>query len=141
MQAAGATPALLVLLVDDCPIQRMLTSAVLHQWGITPTLACAGEEAVRIAREQEFDLILMDIEMPGMGGFAASKRIRQIERERQRRARASIVACTGLPLPLDKVMMRRSGMNDALQKPCPASALGDCLHRWCAGKLASARMH
>lgn len=66
-----------VLVVDDNPVNRDLVCAVLRAFGAEMTEAPDGEAAVRLASNEPFDVILMDLRMPGMGGEAATRRIRQ----------------------------------------------------------------
>lgn len=128
--------SLQVLLVDDCPFQRVLTAMLLGRLGITPITASDGDEAIRLEGSQDFDLILMDIQMPGMDGFEATRRIREAEIRRERPRPVPVIAYTACYLPLDAASMKQSGMNDAMQKPCDATAMRDCLVRWCADKVA-----
>ena len=79
-----------VLLVDDCPLQRLLGLAFLSRWHITPDIAGGGREAVLLAREQDFDMILMDLDMPEVDGFAATTGIREQERSMGRRKRVPV---------------------------------------------------
>jgi CheY-like chemotaxis protein len=128
--------SLLVLLVDDCPFQRVLTADLLARWGIEPTTAADGEEAIQLDGYQDFDLILMDIQMPGINGFETTRRIREAQSRRQSAPLVPVVAYTASPLPLDPELMKRSGIDDVVQKPCDASTMSDCLARWCAGKFS-----
>ncbi len=120
-----------LLLVDDCRINRMLVTAVLTRWGIVPTIACDGEQAVHIAERQRFDIVLMDLLMPVMDGVVATAKIRQAERENPRRAQVPIVAYTSLDLAADPMRMARIGWTAVLPKPCSAISLRACLARWC----------
>ena len=64
----NARGSLRLLLVDDCRTNRMLVTAVLTRWGVVPTMACNGEQAVLISERQDFYIVLMDILMPVMDG-------------------------------------------------------------------------
>ena len=125
-----------VLVVDDCPVNRLLACAALSQWGISPKIACNGEEAVRLACEQSFDLILMDLTMPVMDGFAATRAIRRFERARPFRPAVPVVAYTAEDMPMRDALLHRSGLNGWLSKPCDQLTMTLCLERWCAGLLA-----
>jgi CheY-like chemotaxis protein len=127
-----AAPAVVrLLLVDDCRLNRMLVTAVLTRWRIVPTIACDGEQAVRITERQAFDIILMDMMMPVMDGVAATTRIRQAERENPLRRPVPIVAYTSLDLGADPMRLAQIGLTAILPKPCSASSLQACLARWC----------
>jgi CheY-like chemotaxis protein len=131
----AAQHALRLLLVDDCRVNRMLVTAVLTWWGIVPTMACNGSQAVIIAERQRFDIVLMDILMPVMDGVVATTKIRRAERENPLRAQVPIIACTSLDLGTDPVWLNRVGLSAVLPKPCNATSLRACLSRWCPDKF------
>lgn len=138
--ARSAAPlAMRLLLVDDCRLNRMLVTAVLTRWGIVPTIACDGEQAVHIAERQNFDIVLMDLLMPVMDGVVATAKIRQAERENPQRAQVPIVAYTSLDLGADPMRMARVGWTAVLPKPCSAFTLGACLTRWCPDRFLGHR--
>ncbi|MEO8525977.1 MAG: response regulator [Caldimonas sp.] len=124
-----------VLLVDDCPVQLLLGCVLLARWKIVPALAADGLEAVLLAREQEFDLLLMDVEMPVMDGLAATRRIRQHERECHGARRVPVVAYTGSASTLVPREWLDSGMDAVLDKPSSELIMGECLERWCPDKV------
>lgn len=102
-----------------------------------PQIARDGFEAVLLAGEQDFDIILMDVDMPVMNGLEATARLRQNER-RARRARAvPVVAYTAGARALDEGSWRRCGMSAVLNKPADAFEMGECLARWCASRFAA----
>ena len=122
--------SLRVLLVDDCPIQQLLSSALLSKWGIRPEFASDGLEAVLLAGEQRFDLILMDIQMGVLDGVAATTRIRLNER-RNGTGEVPIVAYTAEPIPDCQRAWADAGITASLAKPCQPAEMGECLMRWC----------
>jgi CheY-like chemotaxis protein len=73
----GTLARLCVLAVDDNRMNRALLAANLQPLAVDLTLASNGDEAIRLSRMQRFDVILMDVHMPGLNGFEASKMIRQ----------------------------------------------------------------
>jgi CheY-like chemotaxis protein len=123
-----------VLVVDDCEVNRLLACAMLARWGIAPVVASDGEEAVCLVRQQPFDLVLMDVDMPGLDGMLATEQIRRFEREQAAVTQVPVVAYTGCAFA-DESRLRESGMSDLLKKPCSASAMAECLLRHCAGKF------
>jgi CheY-like chemotaxis protein len=124
-----------VLLVDDCPLQRLLGLALLSRWKITPELANDGGEAIYLAGEQEFDIILMDLDMPLVDGFAATQSIRRQERLAGHRTRVPVVAYTANDSASSDGHWFHSGMNAVLVKPSMAADMGECLRRWCPRSL------
>jgi CheY-like chemotaxis protein len=124
-----------VLLVDDCPLQRLLGLALLSRWRITPEVAGDGREAIILAAEQDFDIILMDLDMPLVDGFAATQSIRKQERSCKRRKRVPVVAYTANDSASSEHGWSDSGMDAVLVKPSVAAVMGECLRRWCPDRL------
>jgi CheY-like chemotaxis protein len=127
--------SLRVLVVDDCRENRILVSAVLGQWGITPAIACNGAQAVQILGRQDFDIVFMDLFMPVMDGMAATAKIRQAEREEPGRAQVPIVAYTSLDLNADPIHLSRVGLTAVLAKPCSPTTMQSCLALHCPDKF------
>ena len=130
-----ARQGLRLLLVDDCRAQRLMVAAMLARWGIVPTMACNGAQAVILAARTGFDIVLMDLLMPVMGGVSATAEMRQAERQQGVRGRVPIVACTSLDLATDPGWTARVGFSAVLRKPCTVGALQKCLARWCPDKF------
>jgi CheY-like chemotaxis protein len=122
-----------VLVADDNPANLGDARELLGRWGITPMLAADGAEAVALACQAGFDLILMDLQMPVLDGLAATKQIRLFERE-QSRARTPVLAYTSYAI--DARILRDCGIDGVLEKPCSPSALQGCLSHWCASTNA-----
>jgi CheY-like chemotaxis protein len=129
-----------VLFVDDCPLQRLLGLALLSRWEITPELASDGREAILLAGDHDFDIILMDLDMPVVDGFAATESIRQQERTTERQRRVPVVAYTANYSASTEGHWFRSGMDAVLAKPSAAADMGECLRRWCPGSLVFDRL-
>lgn len=119
-----------VLVVDDNPVNLMVMSALLQSRGVVPVLAADGAEAVALARESRFDLILMDLQMPVLDGWEATAAIRRFERACSRPA-APVISYSSMSL--GAASLARHGMNGSLDKPCNDHALEECLLRWCPG--------
>lgn len=126
-----------VLVVDDSRANRMLVAAVLARWGIVPTIACNGAQAVRIVGQQDFDIVLMDILMPVMDGVVATAKIRQFERENPGRPQVPIVAYTSLDLSANPAHLNRIGLTAVLAKPCSATTLQSCLTLHCPDRFSA----
>ncbi|WP_371324067.1 response regulator [Dechloromonas sp. ZY10] len=105
-----------VLLVEDHPTNQKLALGLLDKWGHRAQLAQNGVEAVEAFRRGRFDLILMDMQMPVMGGIEATRRIRALEAERGQ-ARTPILAMTAAAMVDDRNACLAAGMDDYLAKP------------------------
>lgn len=128
--AVREASSLRVLVVDDCSLQRLLASVLLSRWGIRPELASDGMEAVLMAGERPYDLILMDIQMGVLNGVVATKRIRKNER-RYGSGEVPIVAYTSEPIAASECACAEAGFTAFLAKPCQAAEMGECLQHWC----------
>ena len=104
-----------LLLVEDNRTNRTLVGAMLKREPIELSMACDGAEAVRAFEEGAFDMILMDLSMPGMDGFEATRRIRAIEGDQ--RWRTPIVALTANVMDGDRARCIEAGMDGFLAKP------------------------
>jgi len=116
-----------ILAVDDHPANLKLVCTLLEDLGIEAVAASSGMEAVTRAAEENFDLIFMDIQMPGMSGIDATRAIRDQEREGRR---VPIIALTAHALADEREMMLREGMNDYLTKPLQEEQLVRIIQRW-----------
>ena len=123
-----ALAATRVLVVDDEPVQQLITRARLAEFGITPIQAVDGAEAVALACELPFDFILMDLQMPVLDGLTATKQIRQFEQE-HKRPRVPVVAYS--TSDCSEAYVRDFGVDGVLEKPCSSVALRESLLRWC----------
>jgi len=117
-----------VLVVDDNPVNLMVVSALMEARGFVPLLASDGAEAVALACELHFDLILMDLQMPILDGLGATAAIRRFEADASRPA-VPVIAYSGLSP--GQAALTAKGMNGSLNKPCDDQELEDCLVRWC----------
>ncbi|HEX2115253.1 MAG TPA: ATP-binding protein [Alphaproteobacteria bacterium] len=139
-EAAGAVPTMQddrtastpahILVVDDSPMNQMLTQALLVKAGHEVDLAADGAQAVAAATRRQYDLVLMDIQMPVMDGIEAARRIRALGGALET---VPIVALSASVLPGELEKCRAAGMNDHLAKPIDRNALLSMVARW-AGK-------
>lgn len=105
-----------VLLVEDSPPNVFVASIILENLGYRFEVAINGEEALEKVKARPFDLILMDVQMPGLDGFSATQLIRAHEAENGMK-RVPIIGVTAYALSGDKDKCLKSGMDDYLSKP------------------------
>lgn len=122
-----------VLLVEDNKVNQEVARRLLLTLGIASVLAEDGQRAVEAVKSSEFDLVLMDCQMPVMDGYETTRVIREWERERDRgreSRRVPVVAMTANALPGDREKCLAAGMDDYLTKPIKRDALAAALERW-----------
>ncbi|HMM53925.1 MAG TPA: response regulator [Candidatus Desulfobacillus sp.] len=102
-----------ILVVDDSPTERHALSTLLSRSGYAVITAGSGEEAIAKSKAELPDLILMDVVMPGMNGYQAT---RTITRE-QATKHIPVLICTSKGQETDKIWGMRQGANDYLVKP------------------------
>ena len=104
-----------ILLADDLAINRQLIQEMLAQRGHAVLAVDGGRAAVDAAQHREFDVILLDVEMPGMNGLEAARAIRAWELARG--TQAPILAVTANDAPEDRERIRQAGMDGHIRKP------------------------
>ena len=115
-----------VLLVEDNAINQKVATHLLGKWGHRVTIASNGQEAIERLDGTRFDVVLMDMQMPVMGGVEATQIIRRREVERGL-PRLRIVAMTANALEADRDACLAAGMDDYIAKPFKAAELGEKL--------------
>jgi signal transduction histidine kinase/AmiR/NasT family two-component response regulator len=132
--SSAAVPAMHLLLVEDDPTSRMLVAGILRRDGHDVDEVGDGEAALAAVRERDFDLVLMDVQMPKMDGLVATRAIRALagssEPAHKRRARVPIVALTAHAMRGDSERCLESGMNRYITKPVQADRLRACLREF-----------
>ncbi|MEO4047881.1 response regulator [Pseudomonas sp. CAU 1711] len=118
-----------ILCVDDNPANLLLVRTLLGDLGAEVSAVDSGQAAVAAVREQDFDLVFMDVQMPGMDGRQATAAIRQWEQE-QERAALPIVALTAHALANEKRALLQGGMDDYLTKPINERQLAQVVLKW-----------
>jgi hypothetical protein len=111
-----------ILLVEDTPINQTLETILLQRMGYEVSIVNNGIEAIEAFSTREFDLILMDIHMPEMGGVEAAEIIRTLEKNQQLQ-RTPIIAVTANALKGDKERFLAAGMDGYVSKPIAVDAL------------------
>ncbi len=133
-QATGCA-GLRVLLAEDNEVNRFLGITLLEKLGCEVVVAEDGRQAVEAARLGDFDLVLMDCQMPEMDGYEATARIREMDGPI---SSVPIIALTASALAEDRERCIYSGMSDFLSKPIVASELHLALQRVAAARQQAA---
>lgn len=123
-------PSTRVLLVEDNEVSRMVAREMLHMHGVEVIEAASGQEALSLFVGSGVDMVFMDIQMPGMDGFAATRALREM----QSGISVPIVAFTAHGMVEELAGFREAGFSDYLMKPVERDALATLLHRWFAGR-------
>lgn len=116
---------LAVLVVEDNVINIKLIEEMLRRLGCVPSSVVNGREAVDILKEQSFDIILMDMMMPVMGGAEATVVIKN-----ELKKDVTIIALTASVLPEDRLKAEKAGVDDFLTKPVDGITLKNMLMKW-----------
>lgn len=115
-----------VLVAEDNEINQLVILSMLERMGLKPSVASDGQEVLDSLEKQDFDLILMDVQMPTMDGIEATREI--IAKYGDHAPR--IISVSANALPEDRMRYLLLGMNDYLAKPICQSALKSLLEKW-----------
>ena len=121
-----------VLVVEDNPVNQGVAKAMLNKFTLPWMIAADGAQAVAMVATEDFDLVLMDCQMPVMDGFEATARIRQLPGRRG--SKLPIVAVTANSSTADRQKCQQAGMDGFLGKPYKLADLRAELSRWLACK-------
>lgn len=121
-------PPLRILLTEDNPINQQVAMKLLKSLGLSADLAKNGLEAVAAVQRQEYDVILMDVQMPELDGISASRQIRQLLPSAQQ---PIIIALTANATEEDRRACLDAGMNDFVTKPIRIAKLTEVLRNCC----------
>ena len=124
----GVQRPLRVLLAEDHPVNQMLATVLLEKWGHKVVLAENGQLAVDLFPTADWDIVLMDMQMPVMDGLEATTRIRALESAPRR---TPIIAVTANAMPADRQTCLQAGMDEYLSKPIKPDDLQAMLARFC----------
>lgn len=121
-----------ILVAEDNEVNRRVIVAHLKKLGLEADCVHDGQQAVgALTKENDYNLILMDIEMPRLNGYQATAEIREMERQQQRR-RIPVIALTAHAMKGDRDTAFASGMDDYLAKPYTSQELADMIDKWVA---------
>ncbi len=129
-----------ILLAEDNEINQLVASELIEGQGGIVTLAANGQEAVELAADREIDVVLMDLQMPVLDGYEATRKIREREAEKRNagpetlpwdsRSGIPIIALTAHALTGEREKCLAAGMNDYITKPIQSTKLFEVLTRW-----------
>ncbi|KAH9546116.1 hypothetical protein CY35_12G078900 [Sphagnum magellanicum] len=138
----GPGKGLHILVAEDNIVNQRVAVTLLQKWGHTTVLACNGAEAVEKSAKENFDLILMDVQMPVLDGFRATTSIRQMEQSRSSNIDSTtkvrcmpIVAMTAHAMSGDAERIISAGMDGYISKPLNAKKLQELLQLVATGQL------
>jgi len=115
-----------ILVVEDNPANRQVVVTVLHALGYQPDIAENGQTGIEMAEVGGYDLILLDVQLPDIDGWAVARHLRQYVRDKQ----LSIVAITAGVTPEDRQRCFDAGMDDFVMKPFKISTLKDAILKY-----------
>jgi CheY-like chemotaxis protein len=114
-----------VLVVEDELINQILVQKILEDLELNFTLVENGRDAVHEISNGDYDIVLMDLQMPALDGYEATKQIRQLDSAKRA---VPIIALTAHALDKDRTKCLEVGMNDFLSKPIDIGELKNLLH-------------
>ena len=115
-----------VLVVEDDPVNQRVVGMMLQRLGLEYHIVADGHNALSIVESSEWDLVLMDLQLPGLDGMETTRRARLLLGDRS----LPIVALTANARAEDRAACLMAGMDDFLAKPVRTEALRECLSRW-----------
>jgi len=135
-ETAGAADSLAVtftgagvLVAEDNHVNQLLISRLLKPYGIKPVIASNGMEVLALLKDQQYDLLLLDIQMPLLDGYKTCAAIRKTGNS------LPVVAMTAYVMDAEKEKCRAAGMNDYLAKPLDEAELKNILLKYLAGTI------
>ena len=114
-----------VLAVEDNELNRMVLQVILKKCEVIVSIAHNGQEAIDLIQEKEFDIVLMDVQMPIVDGLEATKYIRE-----ELKLNTPIIGLSANAMPEEVEVCKQAGMNDYLVKPYSERALVEIMRKW-----------
>lgn len=127
LRRSGQTPVK-ILVVDDNEMNRSLMEHLLNEWNLSFDMANNGNEALEKLKQSDYDLVLMDIQMPEMDGYSATRRIRT-----ELGLDVPVIAMTAHALAGEREKCLSSGMNEYISKPVNEKELYELINRFANG--------
>ena len=122
-----------ILVVEDNRPNQLVARALLEKEGYAVDIVDDGAKGVEAVTNGEYDVVLMDIQMPRMDGMKATQHIRSLENEKNQ---IPIIAVTANAMVGDRDTYIEAGMNDYITKPIKSKLLFDAIERWRVGHAA-----
>ena len=119
---------LTILIVEDNLVNQVVAQKMLERLGFESDIAQNGKEALAMTQQKHYNIILMDIEMPVMDGFEATKHMR--ERDHRLNQHSTIIAMTANAMQEDKERCLAAGMDDFISKPVTLNSIESVLSKW-----------
>ena len=120
-------PPLNILVAEDTPFNQKYIRRLLESWHCRTTIVDNGRRAIEAMANQDFDLVMMDVQMPEMDGLTATVRIRKQEKKTNRRV--PILAMTAHAMRGDRERCMEAGMDDYVSKPISSTTLLEAIYR------------
>ncbi len=120
-------PPLSVLVAEDTPFNQKYIRRLLESWCFSASIVENGRQAIDALAKRDYDLVLMDVQMPEMDGLTATSRIRELEKQTGRHV--PIIAMTAHAMHGDRERCLDAGMDDYVPKPISPPALLETIHR------------
>jgi len=128
----GSERKIRILVAEDNPVNQKVVVKQLMSLGYQAEVVNNGQEAVDRLKEHEYDVVLMDCQMPIMDGYRATQEIRSFEGERKR---TTIIAITANAMPEDRQRCMDAGMDDYMSKPASREDLRKKVEQWTLDKI------
>jgi CheY-like chemotaxis protein len=128
----GSERKIRILVAEDNSVNQKVVLKQLMSLGYQAEVVNNGQEAVDRLKEHEYDVVLMDCQMPIMDGYRATQEIRSFEGERKR---TTIIAITANAMPEDRQRCMDAGMDDYMSKPASREDLRKKVEQWTLDKI------
>ncbi len=122
-----------ILLVEDNPFNQQVAKELLENIGVNVVVANNGQEAISELAKGAFDIVLMDVQMPVMDGYEATRRIRETPEQSSQ----CVIAMTANAMPEDRQRCLSAGMDDFITKPITPELLYQTLARWVTTNISN----